>query len=266
METLPTAPAPGYSRGKLPSGMAAIPSTTFRMAVDFRVRECGLYESETTAHFPTLHQPGRLERTVALKPYAIDLTPVTNAQFHVFLKTSGYQARHPENFLKHWKRGVPPAGLEDHPVIYVDLEDARAYAKWCGKRLPSEEEWQYAAQGPEGRRYPWGDRMARGLCNAGEAGGTTAVTAFPGGRSPFGCYDMCGNTWEWTESERTDGRTRFAIVRGGSWYQAKGSDWYTDGGPQPSTFALKVLLMWPGLDRCATVGFRCAADMEGAPA
>jgi formylglycine-generating enzyme required for sulfatase activity len=71
---------------------------------------------------------------------------------------------------------------------------------------------------------------------------------------------MCGNTWEWTESERSDGRTRFAMIRGGSYYEAKGSPWYMDGGPQPCNFAAKVLLMWPGLDRCATVGFRCAAD------
>ncbi len=253
-----------YGRSNLPSGMTAIPAADFRMAVEFRVRECGQYENSTEKPYlsPYLHQPGRVERAVSLKPYAIDLTPVTNGQFQAFLQASGYRPRHREAFLKHWRDGAPPKGMEEHPVVYVDLDDARVYAKWAGKRLPTEEEWQYAAQGSDGRRYPWGDRMEAGRSNGGESGGTTPVTAFPGGRSPFGCYDMCGNVWEWTESERSDGRTRFAMLRGGSWYQARGSDWYTDGGPQPCTFALKVLLMWPGLDRCATAGFRCAADMK----
>lgn len=74
---------------------------------------------------------------------------------------------------------------------------------------------------------------------------------------------MCGNVWEWTESDRSDGQTRFAILRGGSYYGARASGWYMDGGPQQMDFACKVLLFWPGLDRCATVGFRCAASLGG---
>ena len=73
---------------------------------------------------------------------------------------------------------------------------------------------------------------------------------------------MSGNVWEWTESQRDDGHTRFAILRGGSYFQAAGSIWYTDGGPQPCDHHAKFLLLWPGLDRCATIGFRCVVDVE----
>jgi len=261
----PVAPTKKYTSKNLPSDMVKIPVATLDMEVAFRVRECGFYES-TDDHFKgpgphPLHQLRTFERQVNLKPYAIDLTLVTNKQYAEFLKATGYRPKHPENFLKHWKDSKPPSGMESHPVVYVDLDDARAYARWAGKRLPTEEEWQYAAQGLQALQYPWGNEMKRGVCNSGETGGTTAVTAFPDGRSPLGCYDMCGNIWQWTESERSDGRTRFCIIRGGSYYKAKGSDWYTDGGPVPCKFAVKFLLMWPGLDRCATIGFRCVVDL-----
>ncbi len=251
---------------RVPDGMVRIDGGSHRMRTQFRMREAGYYES-THPHLagggtPALHKPHAFERDVVLRPYAIDLTPVTNALYAEFLRRSGYRPRHKENFLRHWRNGAPAAGREEHPVVWVDLDDARAYAVWAGKRLPTEEEWQFAAQGPDGRLWPWGNEMRPDCCNAGQTGGTTPVRAFPNGRSPFGVYDMCGNTWEWTESERSDGRTRFAIIRGGSWFEAKGSAWYMDGGPRPADFGAKFLLMWPGLDRCGTIGFRCAADLE----
>ena len=248
-------PPPSAKAAAAPPGMVAIGPVSFECTVEYRVRETGFYtgtEYATGAGYRRMFQLDRVTRKAALNRYAIDLTPVTNAQYGEFLNRSGYQPKHRENFLRHWIGGRAPAGSEDHPVVYVDLNDARAYAAWAGKRLPTEEEWQYAAQGPRAFRYPWGHAFRLGAANAGETGG----------RSPFGCYDMCGNTWEWTESERSDGRTRFAFIRGGSYFEAKGSHWYMDGGPQPTNFAAKVLLMWPGLDRCATVGFRCAVDLS----
>jgi len=250
---------------KIPGGMVVIPAACFHMTTQCRNRECGLYSlagQEPPAHpSRSLHRVIRFDREVQVRPYAMDLTPVTNEQYAEFLKQTGYKPKDQTNFLKHWHNGQVPPGLEDHPVVYVDLEDARAYARWAGKRLPTEEEWQHAAQGDDGRAYPWGNEWQEGRCNDGRSGGTTAVTAFPQGRCPFGCYDLCGNTWEWTESERSDGRTRFCILKGGSYYKAKGSDWYADGGPQPCDFAAKFLLLWPGLDRCSTIGFRCVLDL-----
>jgi formylglycine-generating enzyme required for sulfatase activity len=242
-----------------------IPPATLELSIDLRVRECGFYESMLPAgqqlgdcyNFGVRHFP----RRVRFERFAMDETLVTNAQFAAFLKADGYRPKQTENFLKHWGNGHPPIGREEHPVVYVDLDDARAYARWAGKRLPTEEEWQYAAQGTDSSSYPWGETMEPGRCNGGEMGRTTAVKAFPGGRSPFGCYDMCGNVWQWTESERSDGRTRFCIIRGGAWYAARGSGWYMDGGPRPANFAAKFLLTWPGLDRCSTIGFRGAATL-----
>ena len=258
-------PTEKYQKEGIPSDMVAIPKASFDMEVRYRNRECGFYQVPQLGE--SAHPRGGLDqivsftRKVQLRPYAIDLALVTNAEFAQFLEATGYRPSQAENFLKHWKNGAPPPGLDDHPVVYVDLEDARAYTRWAGKRLPTEEEWQYAAQNGDRRTYPWGNSFQKGFCNGGQTGGTTSVTAFPKGCSPFGCYDMCGNVWQWTESERSDGRTRFCVIRGGSFFKAEGSSWYADGSPQPCNFGAKFILMWPGLDRCATIGFRCVVDV-----
>lgn len=246
-------------------GMVVVPDASLKLNLEFTLREIGAYcniqdyiaISASNKQFLPYH----ITKEVEINKFAIDETPITNDQFKEFIDGSGYKPRIRENFLKHWKNGQIPSGQEDHPVVYVDLEDARAYAKWAGKRLPSEFEWQFAAQGTNALNYPWGNEMEKNKCNPNTNGETTSVKAFPDGISPFGCYDMCGNTWEWTESEYSDGRSRFVMLKGGSCYKAKGSVWYTDGGPQKNNFIAKMLLMWPGLDRCATVGFRCAIDL-----
>ncbi len=263
----PVAATTHFAADALPGGMAALAGVRLEMQTELRVRECGFYEAQSPEplDLPYLHTHKTFGRAVHLAPYAIDLAPVTNAQYAEFLRATGYQPEDLENFLRHWQAGPPPPGLEDHPVVHVDLNDARSYARWAGKRLPTDDEWQYAAQGPEGRRYPWGDTLQAGVCNDGSSGGTTPVRAYPDGRSACGCYDLCGNVWQWTESERSDGRTRFCLLRGGAYYQARSSDWYADGGVLPASFAAKFLLLAPGLDRCATIGFRCAADLTSEP-
>ena len=254
-----------HAADALPEDMIPIPGCGFELKVQFRNRECGFYQTgelpTLDLRFHALHKPITFRRPVMVAPFAMDATPVTNAQFARFLKDTGYRPERPDNFLNHWLDGQLPTALEDHPVVYVDLEDMRTYARWAGKRLPTEEEWQHAAQGFEELTYPWGNTFSPEHCNHGAVSGTTPVTAFARGRSPFGCYDMCGNVWEMTESERSDGRTRSCVLKGGSYYRAYGSEWYMDGGPQPNAFSVKMILMWPGIDRCATVGFRCVVDL-----
>ena len=265
VELRPVDPTPRSAEP--PEGMVVVrPRAREELVIRMRARECGFYDalSADQGGFQASYQfqVREFRREVALQPYAIDETPVTNNQFAHFLAQTGYRPRHGERFLHHWIDGRPPADQGEHPVVWVDLHDARAYARWAGKRLPTEEEWQFAAQGTDGRQYPWGNQIQAGRCNLGQSGDTTPVKAFPDGRSPWRCYDMCGNVWQWTESERTDGRTRFCIIRGGAYFTPLGSNWYVDGGVRPVDFATKFLLMWPGLDRCATIGFRCVRDIR----
>ena len=256
---------PNQKQDKPLNGMVKIPSFTGKQEVNFRVREVGFYGSIDPYFIkcgaPRLHQGTSFSMEVNLPEFVIDETPVTNEQYLQFIKSTGYSPKVRLNFLKHWINGKIPSGKEDHPVVYVCLEDARAYALWAGKRLPTEQEWQFAGQGNGNKKFPWGDQMEAGLCNAGESGDTTPVKTFPKGQSVFGCYDLCGNTWEMTESEHSDGRSRFCLLKGGSFYNAKRSEWYFDGGPQPLSFSAKQLLIYAGIDRCSTIGFRCAADL-----
>jgi formylglycine-generating enzyme required for sulfatase activity len=227
--------------------LVPIPGASFLFRAEHRVREgrCPIFD----------HGP----RTVTLPSFALGRYPVTNDQYAEFLGETGYRPAVSQNFLRHWHDGKPPAGRGNHPVVWVSPGDAEAYVQWAGLRLPTDEEWQWAAQGPDARPWPWGERFEVDRCNDLGAG-TTPVDAFPDGASPFGCLDMAGNTWEWTATAFADGWHRWRLLRGGSYYQAQGSIWYTEGGPRPTHFHLRFLLMNEGLNRCATVGFRCAAD------
>ncbi len=237
------------------------------MRLEHPRRECGCYpdpgtDEEEQACFLRGYPHDELlkhDYEVETAAFFMDEAQVTNHEFQRFLEETGYKPAHETNFLKHWPDGVMPPAIADLPVVYVDLDDARAYAAWAGKRLPTEPEWQRAAQGDDQRLWPWGDTFKPEYCTP-PGNGPMPARSLPEGRSPHGCYHMAGNVWEWTESERNDGITRFCIIRGGSWYSVEGSGWYVTGGPQPLNTHTKFLLMWPGLDRCATIGFRCVLD------
>jgi formylglycine-generating enzyme required for sulfatase activity len=196
--------------------------------------------------------------------FDIDRYPVTNAEFKKFLDASRYKPTDDHNFLRDWKNGAIPAGWEDKPVTWVSIEDAQAYAQWAGKRLPHEWEWQYAAQGKDGRLYPWGntwnDSAVPKVDKGRDLTGPDEVTAHPAGASPFGVMDLVGNVWQWTD-EFEDTHTRAAILRGGSYYQPQGSIWYF-----PEAYKLnehgKYLLIAPSTVRAGTLGFRCVRDVE----
>ena len=199
-----------------------------------------------------------------LGAFYIDKYPVTNAEFQNFLKAAKYHPADDLNFLRDWKDGNYPEGWDDKPVTWVSLEDARAYAKWAGKRLPHEWEWQYAAQGKDGRLYPWGDTWDATRVPVPDKGrtmrGPDGVDAHPSGATPSGVMDLVGNVWQWTD-EFVDEHTRAGILRGGSYYQPQGSIWYFPQAYRNDQHG-KLLLMAPGYDRSAAVGFRCVADAQ----
>jgi formylglycine-generating enzyme required for sulfatase activity len=159
----------------------------------------------------------------SLPEFWIDKTPVTNAEYKRFLEAN---PKHPipqvnQDWAKpyNWdtKNRTYPKDKADHPVVLVSWHDAVAYADWAGKRLPSEEEWEKAARGPNGRQYPWGDQPPTiELCNFNQnEQGTTPVGKYsPAGDSPYGCVDLAGNVWEWTNSDYDKERK---VLRGGSW-------------------------------------------------
>ncbi|WP_308251124.1 SUMF1/EgtB/PvdO family nonheme iron enzyme [Streptomyces anulatus] len=137
-----------------------------------------------------------------LDAFLIDQFPTTNADYARFVAATGH--RPPQ----HWPGGTWLASLRDHPVVWVTWHDATAYAAWSGKALPSARQWEKAARGSKGRRYPWGNEPTAAKCNVAEAGigTTTPVSRYQSGVSPYGVVDLCGNTWEWCSTESEPGR------------------------------------------------------------
>lgn len=186
---------------------------------------------------------GGEKKPVYVDAFYIDKYPVTNAEYKAFVDATGY--RQPD----HWRGGTYPPDKADHPVVQVNWEDAAAYAEWAGKRLPTEEEWEKAARGTDGRTYPWGDTWEANRANTSESGilDTTPVGKYsPQGDSPYGVADMAGNVWEWTAS----GVKRvYLIMRGGTWLN-----------PREDARCTSRLQYTPRR-RNPYVGFRCALSV-----
>jgi serine/threonine-protein kinase len=187
-----------------PPGMAHVPGGEFKMGSD-----------RADDQAAPVH-------TVTVKPFYMDVYEVTCADYKKFLAAAGH--RPPPG----WNGTDFPAGKGRFPVVGVTWDDAKAYAQWAGKRLPTEEEWEFAARGRDNRRYPWGDFWRDGMANVNSVNkGLVAVGSYSKGASPFGVQDLIGNAWEWTDTdlkaypggylppqpEQKDPK----IIRGGSW-------------------------------------------------
>jgi formylglycine-generating enzyme required for sulfatase activity len=200
---------------------------------------------------------------VLLRPFFLDRTEVTNAQYAEFVDATKHAP--PVNSfdpagLNLWQDGQPPDALLQHPVVNVRWSDARAYCSWAGKRLPTEAEWEWAAKGPEGWLWPWGSGFEQARANTRERGlgNTLPAGADLANASWVGALDMGGNAWEWTSSlslpypyDITDGRENpdrdgSRAIRGGSWLDPASSA-HTSGRNQFDPALANINL-----------GFRCA--------
>lgn len=205
--------APRAVSSKAPEGMVAVAAGERTLVSRFRARECGEYgfAPYPNVAYPPLHFVRRIEDRVVFARFAVDEREVTAGQFREFMQQTGYRR---DSLVLSGEAGAPATG--------VDLEDARAYARWAGKRLPTEYEWQVAV---DEHQLPH------------------------------------GKVWNWTESEHFDGHTKFSILKGGAEYVSKGSDWYADSGSRPVDWSTKLIHFYTELDRSPTIGFRCAVDL-----
>ncbi len=203
------------------------------------------------------------EETV--KPFNMDKTEVTNAEYHEFMKETGYKPASATKFLSHWKDDRPVAGEESMPVRYVNLEDVNAFVEWRSKRdgvdyrLPTEQEWEFAARnGPRGNLFPWGNQFDPNSAFIDQEKDSPVAVRTRSCADEWGVVDLIGNVAEWTSSTawlypESKGSVQLPMkeprymVRGGAArYRSSGE------GAVTSTWRVDV----SALTRHASLGFR----------
>ena len=198
---------------------------------------------------------------VEVTPFYIDVTEVTCGEYLKFLAAKG--PRHPEN----WSRQTCPPGAARRPVTGVNWNDAKSFADWAGKRLPTEEEWEFAARGVRSGLYPWGNEWQSNAANAGDSSAQRLmeVASYPNGRTPVGVMDLIGNAWEWTSSDvvvypggslSSPTPQNVKVVRGGSWREAS----------DQATGTYRGYLHTTDAEDYSATGFRCVKDIGPSPA
>ncbi|MBS1577086.1 MAG: formylglycine-generating enzyme family protein, partial [Bacteroidetes bacterium] len=254
----------------IPVGMVKIPAGSFTMKV---------VNGDEFISYPKDGYP----KSFSFKSFYIDKYPVTNQEFKKFIDETGYKPTDTVNYLKHWMNGNLKKGEENFPVVNISYEDAQAYAKWANKRLPTEAEWQYAAQTTDGRLWPWGNTVKEKgkseknisttltlvdygvpdskYCDTGD-GKQYPVGKYKKGVNPFGVYDLTGSVWQITNDIYQSDTYEYILMKGGSYYKPGGSWWYVQGGPKPLHYRQMLLRVSQGFERNATVGFRCVRDAE----
>jgi formylglycine-generating enzyme required for sulfatase activity len=243
--------------------MVRIPAGDFRMGTS---AEQGADLAKQLALQKDLFGSEEPQQSLSLAEFYIDQTPVTNAEYKKFLDANPDQevpylaAAIAQSF--NWDKTARtfPATRDQYPVVLVTWQQATAYCKWAGGRLPTEAEWEKAARGTDGRIYPWGNEWDASKANTAESRrqDATPVGQFSTGASPYGALDMVGNVWQWTSSldksypyNANDGRedrnaAGLRITRGGSWLF----------GAAVSRVATRN--RFESTDVSLSIGFRCA--------
>jgi formylglycine-generating enzyme required for sulfatase activity len=253
-----------------PEGMVYVPGGVFTMG-----------SSTDTGHADEGPVHG-----VCLSGFYMDKYEITNAQFEKFVEATGYVTDAEKNAspedVHTWRHPYGPDSdaqdMPNHPVVCVNWNDANAYAKWAGKRLPTEAEWEKASRGTDGRIYPWGNLTLMGASAniADKSAGlrwsdnsvddnykmAAVVGSFPDGKSVYGVEDIAGNVWEWcydwwgknyyaaSPSQNPIGPEigEFRVIRGGSWF-------YTADGARSAQ-----RMYFRPLGTSNAIGFRCVKD------
>lgn len=226
---------------EIPKNMVLVPEGEYKVGLDKAGPDGDTFSSPS--------------RTVKLAAFYIDVYEVTNEEYSKFVQATN----HPTP--KDWQNGQYP-GKADDPVTNVSWQDAETYAKWAGKRLPSEEEWEVAASGQEHFLYPWGETSDTTRANSKEFGAKSVRTvgSVKTSKSPFGAFDMSGNVWEWTssipkpypnsKSEPIKEAENKRVFRGGSFQES-------------IEYCTTTFRGFDSLEKAyPTLGFRCAKDIQ----